>query len=84
MHYFFVQLHCESALSNLISSDKVQESDDPLKSFSEAITLTIALMYPINEHQIFLAGWNSLSERREIHLSVYRTWVPYGKFSVLS
>ena len=29
--------HCKSALSNLISSDKVQESDDPLKSFSKAI-----------------------------------------------
>ena len=29
--------HCKSALSNLISSEEVQESDDPLKSFSEAI-----------------------------------------------
>ena len=29
--------HCKAALSNLIASDQIQESNDPLKSFSEAI-----------------------------------------------
>ncbi len=28
---------CRSALSNLISSDTIQNSEDPLKSFSEAL-----------------------------------------------
>lgn len=29
--------HCKAALSNLISSDKLQQSDDSLEAFSEAI-----------------------------------------------
>jgi hypothetical protein len=29
--------HCKAALSNLISSDAVKESEDPLKAFAEAI-----------------------------------------------
>ena len=40
---------CKSALSNLISSDKVQESADPLKSFSEAI-VNFHLHYCLDIH----------------------------------
>ena len=41
--------HCKAALSNLISSEKIQGSDDPLKSFSEAI-LNFHSHYCLDDH----------------------------------
>ena len=41
--------HCKAALSNLISSEKIQGSDDPVKSFSEAI-LNFHSHYCLDDH----------------------------------
>ncbi len=41
--------HCKTALSNLISSDRVQEAENPYKDFSEGL-LNMVQHYCHNNH----------------------------------